>query len=139
MAKRPSLLPPKKLVQAAKTAMARAYAPYSRYQVGAAVLADNGKVYSGCNVENASYGGTVCAERVAIWKAVSEGAKAIREIVIMTRSSPPAAPCGFCRQVMNEFTPDASSMLVHFGNPKGEFKTQTLDDLLPESFGPRNL
>ena len=127
------------LFTAALDARQFSYAHYSQYKIGSALLTDKNKIYSGCNVENASYGATVCAERVAIWKAVSEGAKAIREIVIMTRSSPPAAPCGFCRQVMNEFTPDASSMLVHFGNPKGEFKTQTLDDLLPESFGPRNL
>lgn len=120
-----------KLVDASKAAMESAYAPYSNFKVGAVVQGGSGKVYSGCNVENASYGLSVCAERVAIFKAVSEGEKEIRAIVIANSSGKPAFPCGACRQVMAEFAGDEMEILLV--SDEGVEK-HTLGELLPNAF-----
>src|SRR5512143_376004 len=94
------------LAQAARLASERAYCPYSRFRVGAAVLTEMGEIVSGCNIENASYGLTVCAERVAVFRAVAQGARTLRAVVVYTPTPTPSAPCGACRQVLYEFGPD---------------------------------
>lgn len=110
-----------------------AYAPYSGFKVGAALLSDDGQVFSGCNVENASYGGTICAERTAILKAVSEGARMPLLAVHVVSSSPQAwPPCGMCLQVMSEFC--QPSTLVTISNQRGQGKMFRFSELLPESF-----
>ncbi len=120
----------------AREASARAYAPYSRFPVGAAVLGASGKIYAGCNVENACHGLGVCAERAAIFNAVASGERAIRCVVIHTPTATPTAPCGACRQVINEFGPEAR--VVSICAAAGRIDT-TLDKLLPGAFGPGNL
>ncbi len=110
------------------------YSPYSHYKVGAALLTRAGRIYQGCNIENASYTPSVCAERTAIFKAVSEGETDFVAIAVVTINS--GAPCGVCRQVMREFGPN---MTIIFGNVEGEYQVITLPDLLPHSFGPENL
>ena len=123
------------LISAARSAQARAYAPYSQFRVGAALEAADGTVFVGCNVENASYGLTICAERAAICAAVSAGAKRFRRAVVVSDVDPPAAPCGACRQVLAEFGLDLSIDGV------GSKRTVSwrLSDLLPEAFGPEQL
>lgn len=123
------------LISAARSAQARAYAPYSRFRVGAALEAADGTVFVGCNVENASYGLTICAERAAICAAVSAGAKRFRRAVVVSDVDPPAAPCGACRQVLAEFGLDLSIDGV------GSKRTVNwrLSDLLPAAFGPEQL
>jgi cytidine deaminase len=128
------------LAEAAKQARARAYAPYSRYRVGAAVRADNGKIYRGANLENASYGLSVCAERNAVAAAIADGARRIVACAVVTASSPPAAPCGMCRQTLMEFSPeDPSSVPVAMLNERGERRDTTLGALLPLAFRPEDL
>ena len=124
-----------KLHEAAVAVRLFSHSPYSKHKIGAAVLLTNGKIYSGTNIENASYGGTVCAERVAIWKAVSENKNTkISEICVVSDSATPWPPCGFCRQVLAEFAgPDA---IIHVGNLEKINKSFKLKDLLPEAFGP---
>ncbi len=122
------------LIKAARQARQHAYAPYSGYQVGAAVLAEDGIVYTGCNVENAAYPATICAERVAVTKAVSEGQHGFLAIAIATGNG--GTPCGICRQVMYEFAPDLVVILVDDDGVTGEYR---LNDLLPDGFGPRSL
>jgi cytidine deaminase len=126
------------LIAAARDAAARAYCPYSRFRVGAAVLTDSGRIYSGCNVENASYGLTICAERNAVFQAVSQSLTPpmIRMVVVYTPTPEPTAPCGACRQVINEFGPDAQVLSVCDGH---EVIVLRLSQLLPEAFGPSNL
>jgi len=126
------------LVAAARNAAARAYCPYSRFSVGAAVLTDRGQIFAGCNVENASYGLTICAERNAIFQAVahSMGDLVIRAIVVYTPTPSPTAPCGACRQVINEFGPDSLIISVCDGPSALQLRT---DELLPSAFGPSNL
>jgi cytidine deaminase len=114
-----------------------AYAPYSGKHIGAAVLMDNGKIYNGCNVENASYGGTICAERTAIFKAISEGAKNIKEVMVVSSEQNPWPPCGFCRQVIAEFASPETK--IHLSNPQGSSRTLKFIDLFPEAFGPAHL
>jgi cytidine deaminase len=123
------------LISAARSAQARAYAPYSQFRVGAALEAADGTVFVGCNVENASYGLTICAERAAICAAVSAGAKRFRRAVVVSDVDPPAAPCGACRQVLAEFGLDLSIDGV------GSKRTVNwrLSDLLPAAFGPEQL
>lgn len=124
------------LVAAALGAMKQAYAPYSRFRVGAALRATDGRVFVGCNVENASYGATVCAERNAVGTAVVAGATAFVLLAIATRTSPPSPPCGLCRQVLGEFSPDLKILLV---NPKGEAVRSKLSKLLPMNFNKDHL
>jgi cytidine deaminase len=124
------------LVAQARQAQAMAYAPYSKFHVGAALECENGTVYLGCNVENCSYGGTVCAERVAIFKAVSEGQTRFRRIAVATNTVDPAAPCGFCRQVLVEFCgPDFEIILVGAQSQV----VFTLGQLQPIPFTPASL
>jgi cytidine deaminase len=124
-----------RLLAAARTVQARAYAPYSRYRVGAALETDDGTIYVGCNVENASYGLTNCAERVAVGSAVSAGASRFRRLVVVTDSDPPAPPCGACRQVLMEFGPD---LVVESVGPRRGMRW-VLRELLPASFGSEML
>jgi cytidine deaminase len=127
----------RRLFTEANAAMERAYAPYSRFQVGAAVLAENGKVYSGCNVENAAYPEGSCAETGAIAAMVRDGAREIREIVVIGRGDDLCTPCGGCRQRIREFA--APETKVHVCGPEGLRRTFTREELLPASFGPENL
>jgi cytidine deaminase len=123
------------LISAARRAQARAYAPYSNFRVGAALEADDGAVFSGCNVENASYGLTICAERAAVFAAVSAGATRFRRAVVVSDVDPPAAPCGACRQVLAEFGLD----LPIDGVGSRATVRWRLADLLPAAFGPEQL
>ena len=118
------------LVRAAEAARRHAHAPYSRYRVGAAVETDDGAIYAGCNVENASYGLTICAERAAVCAAVAAGARRIRRAVVVTDSDPPGAPCGACRQVLAEFGRDMEVTAV---GPARRMQWR-LRDLLPDAF-----
>lgn len=121
------------LKNAAYQAQQKAYAPYSGYFIGSAIEDANGKIFSGCNIENSSYGGTVCAERVAIWKGLSEGMKLpIKRVVVVSSAKDKWPPCGMCRQVMAEFCSDKTE--IHYGNNKMEFKKSTFKKLLPEAF-----
>lgn len=120
----------RELIGLAEEAMKRAYAPYSHFLVGAALLASDGRKYTGCNIENISYGATVCAERTAVFKAVSEGARSFEAIAIVSSSGLPTPPCGICRQVLAEFSPD---MKVILSDGKGGFTVLGLDKLLPDS------
>ncbi|HEY81577.1 MAG TPA: cytidine deaminase [Anaerolineae bacterium] len=122
------------LIEQAKQARSRAYAPYSHYHVGAAVLTEDGRVFTGCNVENAVYPLGLCAERVAIFKAVSEGYRKFRAIAVVTRNG--GSPCGSCRQVMHEFAPE---MVVFIADDAGDVRRTTVADLLPDSFGADDL
>lgn len=124
-----------RLVAEAREAASRAYAPYSKFAVGAALLGASGRIYTGCNVENASYGLTICAERVAVFHAVSQGE---RQFLAMGLSVPGAgSPCGACRQVLHEFAPD---LKLFIGNERGETVGEVLvRDLLPGAFGPNDL
>ena len=136
------------LVRMAVEAMGHAYVPYSGYKVGAALLCADGTVYCGCNIENAAYGPTNCAERTAFFKAVSEGVREFRAIAIIGGSVATAdgdgavpkycAPCGVCRQVMREFC-DADEFEIILAKSGSEYKTCRLADLFPDSFGPENL
>lgn len=120
------------LLAAARGVQARAYAPYSHYRVGVALEAADGSVYTGCNVENASYGLTICAERAAVTAAVAAGARRFRRVVIVTDSDPPAPPCGACRQVLGEFGLDLPGESVG----PAQRVSWNLRDLLPLAFGP---
>jgi cytidine deaminase len=123
------------LIEAARGVQARAYAPYSRYHVGAALEAEDGRVFVGCNVENASYGLTQCAERAAVTAAIAAGAGRFRRVVIVTDSDPPAAPCGACRQVLAEFAPE---LVVEAVGPQRR-ERWTMRDLLPAGFSKEQL
>ena len=123
-----------KLMELARQARENAYAPYSHYRVGAALLAEDGTVYTGCNIENAAFGNTMCAERTALFKAVSEGVREFTAIAIASRGSAPF-PCGACRQSLNEFAPDLRVLVTWDGN----VRETTLRALLPEGFGPASL
>ncbi len=128
-----------KLVDIAIEARNFAHSPYSTKKIGAAVQLDNGKIYSGCNIENASYGGTVCAERVAIWKGYSENLLPIKikSIVVASQETSPWPPCGMCRQVMAEFcTPDTEITLVNLEKKEIVMK---FSELFPFAFEPKHL
>ena len=118
------------LLQAAKEARLRAYAPYSHFPVGAAVQTAGGKIYTGCNIENASYGLTNCAERTAIFTAVAAGEQELQAIAVVANTPEPVAPCGACRQVMAEF----GIQTIIMANTKGDSHVASLKDLLPYSF-----
>ncbi len=120
-----------KLENHARQVRPNAYVPYSKFPVGAAVLTTTGDIFRGCNVENATFGATVCAERTAIGCAVADGHTELRALCVITEVSPPAAPCGICRQVIAEFCDDLPIMMVH---PEGERRYTTLGKLLPLRF-----
>jgi cytidine deaminase len=124
-----------RLVAAATAAREQAYAPYSRFWVGAAVLLPDGNVVSGCNVENASFGLTVCAERNAVANAVAGGARRWRAIAVVTDVSPPASPCGACRQVLAEF----GDCAVILASPGGDRVLTSVSELLPSAFSGQDL
>lgn len=126
----------RRLEKAARSAAARAYAPYSKFPVGAAVIAGSGKVYAGCNVENASFGLCNCAERTAIFAAVAAGETSINAVAVYTPTPLPTAPCGACRQVINEFGPEA--LVISVCDTKNRIDTR-LSALLPGAFGPGDL
>lgn len=135
----PASLPAATLRRLEKTARAAArasYSPYSKFRVGAAVLAGSGKIYAGCNVENASYGLCNCAERTAIFTAAAAGERRIMAVVVYTPTPAPTMPCGACRQVINEFGAQAGVISVC---DSAERIATTLPVLLPEAFGPANL
>lgn len=123
----------RELIEAATAARAQAYAPYSRFQVGAAVLAESGQIYQGCNVENVSYGLTCCAERNAIFAAVAAGERHVTAVAVVTAATTPTPPCGACRQVLMEFATD-HDMAVILQTTAGERRETTLAALLPEGF-----
>ena len=125
---------PTELIDLARKVRKKAYAPYSRYKVGAALLGKSGTVYTGCNVENASYGHTVCAERTAVLKAVSEGETEFEALALVTKNG--GSPCGACRQVLSEFAP---KLTVYIADKNGDYRTTTLSKLLPDSFTPAHL
>src|SRR5687767_6003379 len=130
----PSLI--RRLEKAARMAAKTSYSPYSKFRVGAAVLTDSGKIFAGCNVENASYGLCNCAERTAIFTAAATGERSIRAVLVYTPTPTPTMPCGACRQVINEFGPAALVISVCDTNERIE---STLPLLLPQAFGPDDL
>jgi cytidine deaminase len=119
------------LVKLANKAKENAYVPYSHFKVGAALLADDGTVYTGCNIENASFGGTNCAERTALFKAVSEGVRNFTKIAVISDSDDYTYPCGICRQVLSEYGLDIEVIVA---NGKGEYRVHALKELLPYAF-----
>ena len=120
-----------KLVAKAKEALEYSYSPYSHFAVGAALLSPDGQVFTGCNIENSSFGATNCAERTAIFKAVSEGVKDFKAIAIVCSGDQTAYPCGICRQVMSEFfNPDTRIIIEECSG----LKTYTMSEILPDSF-----
>lgn len=123
------------LVRRARAVMANAHAPYSKFHVGAAIEADDGSVHVGCNVENASYGLTICAERMAVGAAVAAGKRKLKRVAVVTAVEPPATPCGACRQVLAEFGLDLE---VIAAGPTSERRWR-LRELLPEAFTPESL
>ncbi len=125
-----------KLIKAALEISKNAYAPYSNFQVGAIVVTQNGKMFKGVNLENSSYGLTICAERAAISAAVTEGEYDFHTLIVVSSSSPPAPPCGACRQVLYEFSP---SLKVIMANDQGEVSKISLKDLLPRAFNASTL
>ena len=123
------------LITAAREALKKAYAPYSHYRVGAALLTKSGKIFTGCNIENASYGLTVCAERVALWKAVSSGETEFKQMTIVASTNKIPYPCGACRQVMYEFAPHITFCLVA---KSGKMVYRKLSGLLPDPFNMKS-
>lgn len=122
----------KLLLEKAYEGRNNAYAPYSKFKVGAAVLMENGKIYTGCNIENASYGATNCAERTAIFKAISEGNRKIRAIAIVGADDEYTYPCGICRQVIAEFADENTEIIL--GKKSLEYTVKTLAEILPGAF-----
>ncbi|QBK26271.1 cytidine deaminase [Ureibacillus thermophilus] len=120
------------LFEEAKKARENAYAPYSKFSVGAALITKSGKIYRGCNIENASFGLTNCAERTAIFKAVSEGERDFQALLVVADTKDPVSPCGACRQVLAEFCPP--TMPVYLANVNGNIEQTTVEQLLPSSF-----
>lgn len=124
-------IPIKRLVQIARKARDRAYAPFSRFKVGAAIVAQDGRVFTGCNIENATYGLTICAERVAIFKAVSEGANRFQQIAVVAAAKQLTPPCGACRQIIWEFCGDIPVVL---SNLEGKTEQFQMSKLFPRPF-----
>lgn len=129
----------KRLIYEATKSRKKAYCPYSKFAVGASVLTSTGKIFTGCNVENASYGLTICAERNAIFKMVSEGEKNIEAICIVLDAKNYGAPCGACRQVIYEFKQKGKDIAVIMATTNGKYEIKNISDLLPYAFGPENL
>lgn len=126
------------LLKLAAEARDHSYSPYSHYSVGAALLTKDGKVYQGCNIENASFTPTICAERTAFFKAIYDGERAFSAIAIIGSGELPAYPCGVCRQVMSEFC-DGDFVIVVSNRDGSEVVTETLDQMMPHRFGPKDL
>jgi cytidine deaminase len=124
------------LIAAATDARGRAFTPFSKFKVGAALVADDGTVVTGCNVESASYGLTICAERVAIFKGVSDGRTSFKRVVVVADTEKPTPPCGACRQLLWEFAPDA---VVVLANLTGTVKRYTMRELIPDAFDAKQL
>ncbi|MGL5439462.1 MAG: cytidine deaminase [Filifactoraceae bacterium] len=122
----------KELVIKAKEAMGKAYAPYSKFYVGAAILAEDGKIYTGNNIENSSFGATICGERVALVKAISEGNRKFSKIALITSSNKLEYPCGICRQMLSEFQDD--SLLIISNSDMSEIKEYKFAEIFPYSF-----
>ena len=120
------------LIDNAYSAMEKSYSPYSHFKVGAALVTEDGSIYTGCNIENASYGAAICAERTAMVKAVSEGHKSFKYIAIVSSSHEKTLPCGICRQVLSEFSTD---MYVIAARSEDDYDMRKLSDFLPASFG----
>lgn len=126
-----------KAFEEARAVRKKAYAPYSRFHVGSAIVDNRGKIYAGCNVENASYGATVCAERSAAMQAISDGAKRFEHVVVVTDLAEPVSPCALCLQVLGEFaSPD---LKIWIANTKGVRALHAFSELLPYHFGPKEL
>ncbi|MEN1969385.1 cytidine deaminase [Lentibacillus sp. N15] len=125
------------LIDEAKSIREKAYVPYSKFPVGAALLTKSGKIYTGCNIENAAFPVSCCAERVAIFKAISNGETEFKEMAVAADTPRPVPPCGSCRQVMSEFFDQM--MPVHLTNLHGDTKTVTVNELLPFSFKPDDM
>jgi cytidine deaminase len=125
-----------KLIEAARAVRENSYAPYSNFRVGAAVYTKSGDIYTGCNIESASYGLTVCAERVAIWKAVSRGEREFTHFAVVADTEDLTPPCGVCRQIIWEFCNDIP---VTFANLKGKHETVSMKELLPRAFDTKFL
>lgn len=126
----------KALVKAARAARKHSYSPYSRFRVGAAVLTAGGKIFTGCNIENSSFGLTICAERTALFKAVSEGQRRFVALAIATDEAGFIPPCGACRQVIQDLAPGATVILC---DRAGRTRTYSAEELLPHPFGPADL
>ncbi len=126
----------KELLEHAKGAMAHAHVPYSNFKVGAAILMDSGKIYTGCNIENSSYGATNCAERTAIFKAISEGEKKIMAVAVVSSGNMVTYPCGICRQVISEFMDDG---IFIFEDGDGQVVTYEYQEIFPYSFTKKDL
>ncbi len=126
------------LIEEAIKAREYAYAPYSKFKVGAAVLMEDDKIFTGCNIENASFGATNCAERTAIFKGVSEGLKEIKAVAVTGDPNGYTFPCGICRQVIAEFARDGQIEIIIVKN-KEEYIVKTLDEILPGSFTKKDL
>lgn len=124
------------LISAAEAMLGRSYAPYSNYHVGAAILGKNGKVYTGCNIESASYGATICAERCAISQAVADGCREFEAVAVICSGDAYSTPCGICRQLIYEFGKDIRILCAK--TPE-DYKEFTISQLLPLGFGPEDL
>lgn len=131
------ILARQQLIDEAKKMLQQAYVPYSKFPVGAALLTRSGKIYTGCNIENAAYPVTCCAERVAIFKAISDGETEFLEMAVVADTKRPVPPCGSCRQVMSEFF--TSHMQIHLTNLTENVKTVQMEELLPFSFHSNDL
>lgn len=125
----------KELIRKALEAQKKAYVPYSKFPVGAAIITEDDEIFTGCNIENASYTPTICAERTAIFKAISEGHRKIKTIAIVGDGNF-TYPCGVCRQVIREFGKDSTVIIA---NSEDEYREYKLNELLPHSFGPEDL
>ena len=124
------------LIKEARLAMEQSYSPYSKFAVGAALLGSDGTIYRGCNVENAAYGATNCAERTALFSAVAAGARKFQAIAVVSSSGDFTYPCGICRQVIAELMPNGTLI---FSNDNNEYKVYTVDEILPHSFTGKDL
>ncbi|NMB17100.1 MAG: cytidine deaminase [Firmicutes bacterium] len=127
---------PEELIRQAMQARERAYAPYSGFKVGAVVLGGTGRLYEGCNVENASYGASLCAERVALGQAIAAGEEDIQAVAVVADTEGICSPCGICRQVLIEF---GRNIDVVMANMRGDYKIVRSEDLMPYAFGPKML